>query len=88
MFLRTDTVSDQKLDSGKAVNEARTEHLLNFEAGSIGLQILYGYHNFFEMDPMVDILFFIHRLQSDMAARIAELEEELRRYVGGTSSLP
>jgi len=37
---------------------------------------------------MVDILFFIHRLQSDMAARIAELEEELRRYVGGTGSLP
>ena len=40
MFLHTDTVSDQKLDGGKAVNEARTKHLLNFEAGSIGLQIL------------------------------------------------
>ena len=40
------------------------------------------------MVSMTDILFFIHRLQSDMAARIAELEEELRRYGGVTSSLP
>ena len=40
------------------------------------------------MVSMTDISFFIHRLQSDMAARIAELEEELRRYVGVTSSLP
>ena len=40
MFLHAGIVSDQKLDGEKAVNEARTEHLLNFEAGSIGLQIL------------------------------------------------
>ena len=79
---------------GRPGNEGRTKYLLIFEAGSIRLQILSSvmWTPSFLQDGSngrydSDCFCFFHRLQSDMAARIAELEEELRRYVGGTGSL-